>query len=59
MAMLYITDETRAKLDFLREKEHRGISDEINFLVDQQLIELGFKAPFFEPKPKRENTNVG
>jgi len=40
MATIYITEETREKLDVLTTTEKRTISDEIDFLVELRIKEL-------------------
>ncbi len=44
MAQIYIDDETKKKLDKLAEKEHRAITDEVKFLIDNRVAELKKKA---------------
>ncbi len=40
MAQIYVDDYTKKKLDKLAEREHRAITDEIKFLVDNRSEEL-------------------
>ena len=40
MAQIYVTEETRKKLFELSEREHRTVSDEIEFMVDGRSEEL-------------------
>jgi mRNA-degrading endonuclease RelE of RelBE toxin-antitoxin system len=43
MAQIYVDDETKKKLDELAESEHRAINDEVSFLVDSRIFDLGKK----------------
>lgn len=41
MANLFIRDETKAKLDIIAKQDKRGISHEVDFLVDERAKQLG------------------
>lgn len=44
MAQIYVDKRTKNKLDKLAAKEHRAITDEVKFLIDNRLAELENKA---------------
>ena len=50
MALIYITDETKEKLDRLIEAENRNISLEVNFLCKERLKQLNL--------PENANSSV-
>ena len=37
MAQVYVDEETKVKLEKLAEEGHRGISDQIKFLIDSYI----------------------
>lgn len=41
MAMIYIKEITRGRLDQLSEAEKRSISDEVDYLAEKRIKELG------------------
>ncbi len=45
MANLYVSDETKKKVDLLADTENRTLDRQVNFMCDQRLEQLGLKAP--------------
>jgi len=40
MAMIYVKDITRKKIQLIAENQHRDISDEIALMVEKRFLEL-------------------
>jgi len=56
MAMIYVKDITRKKIQLIAENQHRDISDEIALMVEKRFLELNL--PDVDTTPEKGEKDV-